>query len=44
MEDINAESAPELLNILRSIDISAPPITEGRTKEQREKYGVAYHP
>ena len=40
MDDISARSGPELLSILRSIDIEVPPRTEGRTTGDCERWSM----
>jgi len=37
-----ANNESELENVLRSIDISMPPRSEGRTKEHTERYAIAH--
>ncbi len=37
-----AKNEPELESVLRSIDISVPRRSEGRTKEHTERYAIAY--
>jgi len=40
MEDINANSNTELVRALKSIDITVPPRTEGRTTEDCERWSI----
>ncbi len=40
MDDIRAQSLPELLAILKSRNISVPPRANGRTKEHCEQWSM----
>ena len=40
MDDIRAQSLPELLTILKSTNISVPPRAKGRTKKHYERWSM----